>query len=92
MKDNYDFKNLRRFGAVIKLSPDEMENKEIRTRYTYSNPIELEDEPNAHKVWLKVGVQSFCIGDVEDKEHADWMCDMLAKALGNMVRELRDKK
>lgn len=91
MKDNHEIK-----GPLSKLSPEEVENKEIRTRYTYSNPYvfnpdNLEDEPDAHKVWLKVGVQSFLIGEVEDKEQADWMRDMLAKALGNMVREFRNK-
>lgn len=68
-----------------------LENKQIREKYTFTDPIEIENEPDAHSVYLKVGVQSFYLNNCEDKKHADWMRDMLSNALGNMVREIKNQ-
>lgn len=64
----------------------------IREKFTFAEPVEIEDEPEAHKVYLKVGVQRFTVMDsAENEEHAEWFRDMLAKALGSMVREIQDE-
>jgi hypothetical protein len=39
-------------------------------------------------LWLKVGVQFFCIGEPDDEEeHALWRAKMLQKALDRLVLE-----
>lgn len=56
------------------------DNTEKRTTY-------CEDMPGAHTVWLRVGVQQFCLDGVrETEDEADWMRAMLAKALARLVR------
>lgn len=48
-------------------------------------PVACADEPDAHHVIFKVGVQSFVIGNIaqESKEHADWFAAQFVKALEN---------
>jgi len=63
--------------------------RRLKENYTLSRAVVMEDEPDARTVWLKVGSQEFCVADAENKEHAEWMRDMLAKALGKIVNEQR---
>lgn len=67
----------------------ELEQK-IFGEYTRKKHVVDRHEPDAHRVFLKVGVQSFIIGEVpmENAEHADWLRTMLAKALAKMVEEI----
>ncbi len=64
-----------------------MSNLESRLKkdYTFSKPESVRGEPDARTVHLKVGVQSFCVADAEDEEHAEFYRDMLARALANIV-------
>lgn len=55
--------------------------------HTEKRPTYCEDMHDAHTVWLRVGVQQFCISGVrETAGEAEWMRAMLAKALANVVR------
>lgn len=59
-------------------------------QYTEKRPVAVDDEyPDAHTVWLKVGVQSFqVIPDyAENSEHAEWFRKMLGKALMKIIEE-----
>lgn len=48
------------------------------------------DELHQRQVRLKVGNQSFAVGDpIDDAEHADWMRRQLAGALARLVEDLR---
>ena len=51
--------------------------------FTFLKPCIVENEPDAHTVWLKVGPQEFCVSSIacETKEEAEWMRLMLAKAI-----------
>ena len=55
--------------------------------HTYKRPCAVEDWPDAHTVWLRVGVQSFCVTPhcCETADDAEWTRAMLAKALANLV-------
>ena len=54
--------------------------------YTEKRTTYCEDMPGAHTVWLRVGVQQFCLSGVrESADEADWMRAMLAKALARLV-------
>lgn len=45
-------------------------------------PVIVRDEPDAHQVWLVVGVQSFTVGGhMPTKAEADWYADQLRHAL-----------
>lgn len=61
----------------------------LREQYTLCRPCCVDGEPDAHTVWLKVGVQSFCVTSFacETKDEAEWTRDMLAKALEKVVAE-----
>lgn len=61
--------------------------RRLREQYTLCKSCCVDGEPNAHTVWLKVGVQSFCVTPLpcETKDEAEWMRDMLAKALAAVV-------
>ncbi len=59
----------------------------LRQLYTRHVPIVCADEPDAQIVWLKVGVQSFRIGDAENEEHAEWFRTQVARALARVVDE-----
>ena len=61
--------------------------------YTEKRTTYCEDMPGAHTVWLRVGVQQFCLSGVrESADEADWMRAMLAKALARLVREKEAKR
>ena len=50
--------------------------------FTKRQPVVIQGEPEAQTVWLRVGVQSFCMdAPAENAEEADWRRAMLAKAL-----------
>lgn len=55
--------------------------------HTHRRPCVVEDMPDAQTVWLRVGVQSFCVTPhcCETTEEAEWTRAMLAKALANLV-------
>lgn len=61
----------------------------LREQYTLCKPCCVDGEPDAHTVWLKVGGQSFCVTSFacDTKDEAEWMRDMLAKALAKVVAE-----
>ena len=56
--------------------------------YSSIQPCVVEGSPDAHTVWLKVGVQSFCITPLacDTKEEAEWMRRMLDKAIETMKK------
>ena len=56
----------------------------ILEKYTQKRKVP-DDE---YMVWLSVGVQSFCVTGLpcESFDHAEWMREMLAKALASIVR------
>lgn len=55
--------------------------------HTSKQPCLVEDLPDAHTVWLRVGVQRFCVTPncCETADDAEWTRAMLAKALANLV-------
>lgn len=58
----------------------------LRDKYTFARPICVDETPDAHTVWVKIGVQSFCIDGYQDtKEEADWMRLMIGKAFVTML-------
>ncbi len=62
----------------------------LRDEHTFSKPCCVNETPDAHTVWLKIGNQSFCIdGYQETKKAADWMRFMLGKALANLVTNFK---
>ncbi len=62
----------------------------LRVAYTKSQPCVVEGWPDAHTVWLKVGVQEFrLMPTLETKEEAEWMREQLAKALISVVEATR---
>ena len=68
---------------MIKLSETE---QRFFDENTSRKPIIMEGSPDAHTVWLDVGVQHFEIGPVRvTTEEADWMRSMLAKALATLT-------
>jgi hypothetical protein len=72
-------------GTIIEL--DALEHR-MFAEHTEKRPICCEGLPDAHTVWLRVGVQQFCLsGTRETAAEAEWMRSMLAKALANVVRD-----
>jgi hypothetical protein len=68
----------------------EMDELEARmfNEHTERRPIVCEGWPDAHTVWMRVGVQQFWLGgERETAAEADWMRSMLAKALAQLVRQ-----
>lgn len=51
-------------------------------------PTAVDGEPNAHRLQLRVGVQSFPIGPdyLEDREHAEWYSRLIVIALNNAIQ------
>lgn len=52
-------------------------------RFVHLQPVACEDEPDAHNVIFKVGVQSFVIGCIphDTKEEAEWFAGQFVNAL-----------
>lgn len=61
----------------------------IKSKYTAATQCVMEGEPDAHNVWLKVGVQSFCVTPhaVEDLESAELCRKQLAQAIVGIICE-----
>lgn len=61
----------------------------LKKENTESRPCVVFDTPDAHTVWLKVGVQQFCVTNeaMETEVEADWMRDMLAEALATLIEQ-----
>ena len=59
----------------------------LRDRYTNTEKVDIEGEPDAEKVWLKVGAQSFCVVETKITGDALWYRNSLAKALSVIVLE-----
>ena len=68
------------------LMESSVSERHMYERYTKHQPVLIEGEPDAQTVWLRVGVQSFCVGEAENEEHAIWRRLMLAKALTKIER------
>jgi hypothetical protein len=66
----------------------DLRTADLLARFTEVKPCVVEDWPNAHTAWLKVGVQSFCITPAacETKEEAEFMAMQLARALRRILR------
>jgi hypothetical protein len=62
-------------------------NDLLSLKYTFIQPCVVEDEWDAHTVWLKVDGQSFCVTPLacDTKEEAEWMQKMLVKALARII-------
>ena len=62
-------------------------NDRLSRKYTFIQPCVVEGSPDAHTVWLKVGVQSFCVTHLacDTKDEAKWMQKMLVKALARII-------
>lgn len=58
-------------------------------KYVVVAPVVIEGEPDAHNVFLQVGTQRFCVSPhgCDNKEHAEWLRDMLCIALARVVKE-----
>ena len=62
--------------------------EQLRDEFTLSKPCCVDGTPDAQTVWLKIGVQSFCLDGYQDtKEEADWMRLTLGKALKNLIEQ-----
>ena len=60
--------------------------EKLRDKYTRSRPVCVEGCPTAQTVWLRIGVQAFCLdGYQETKREANWMRLMLGKALETLL-------
>ena len=72
---------------------DELEQRMMR-EHTEKRPCVVDGCPDAHTVWLRVGVQQFCVTSQasETADEADWTRAMLAKALANVVRKVPNVK
>lgn len=58
----------------------------LRDKYTFARRVCVDETPDAHTVWIKIGVQSFCIDGYQDtKKEADWMRLMIGKAFVTML-------
>ena len=56
-------------------------------RFTEVRPVLVQDAPDAHLLFLKIGNQQFTIGSHHDtKEEAEWERDMLCIALDRLQR------
>lgn len=60
-------------------------------RFVEVRPVVIEEWPDAHNVFLKVGVQQFCVSPhgCETRDEAEWMRDMLCIALDAVVSATR---
>jgi hypothetical protein len=57
----------------------------MRSEFVSVKPVIVSDAPDAHQVWLDVGVQHFPVGDYRDtKDEADWYADQLRRAILNL--------
>jgi hypothetical protein len=57
-------------------------------RYTGIRPVIVEGEPDAHRVFLQVTNQRFCImPHCDTREEAEWTRNMLCCALEKIVRD-----
>lgn len=49
-------------------------------------PVIVQDAPNAHQVWLDIGVQHFTVGEyLETKEEAEWLANQLRTAIAALA-------
>lgn len=65
-----------------------MSLREQIAKYIEVRPVVVEDEPDAHMVWINVGPQHFILCSAwETREEAEWVKRMLAGALENMAKE-----
>lgn len=62
----------------------------IKNKYTVATPCVVEGDPDAHNVWLKVGVQGFCVTPhaVEDLESAELCRKQLAQAICGIIADV----
>lgn len=69
---------------------DDLEQR-MYDEHTTATTLQDEDFPDAHVVFLRVGVQHFCITPTpcESAEQATWLRHMLARALAGVVLEER---
>ena len=61
-------------------------------RYTEITPVVVQDYPDAHVLWLKIGNQRFTLDAggqsfYDSKEEAEWARDMLCIGLDQIVRD-----
>lgn len=60
---------------------------DLKQKYTLSSPVVVQDEPDAHNVYLQVGNQRFCVTPMhcESIEETNHMQTMLANALAALL-------
>lgn len=63
---------------------------ELRDKYTILKPCCVAGVPDAHTVWIQVGVQSFCLDGYHTKAEAEWMRLMVGKALENIIKKEKE--
>lgn len=57
----------------------------MRNEFVSVKPVIVSDSPDAHQVWLDIGVQHFTIGEYcETKEDAEWYAEQLRRAILNL--------
>jgi hypothetical protein len=72
-------------GLTRERDPSALERRLFR-QHTEKRPTFCEGLPDAHLVWLRAGVQRFCLSTTnETAAEAEWMRTMLAKALAAIV-------
>jgi hypothetical protein len=61
--------------------------EKLKLEHTEIRAYPQQDSPDAHTVWLRVGVQHFCVTPqfVDTAEEAEFMQEQLAVALANLV-------
>ena len=58
---------------------------DTRDSFVNVKPVIVADAPDAHQVWLDIGVQHFTVGNYhETKDEAEWHARMLRNAISNI--------
>ena len=66
--------------------PDEKLVSEFIDKYTFKEPVVIQDEPDAHSTWLKFDHQRFRIADTQETaKQADWYRRQLAIGLSRFL-------
>lgn len=61
---------------------------DTRDSFVNVKPVIVADTPDAHQVWLDIGVQHFTIGEYcETKDEAEWLASQLRIALANTASQ-----
>jgi len=64
------------------------DRKEKIAAHVQFRDIVMEDCPDAKSIWFKVDQQSFCIGEAEDKQGAEWYREQFTIAMMRFLSNL----